>query len=72
MTLTKGRKASEPSTPPRGGKADPEQSARFIEGARELGCEENLWRLDEAMRRIAKAKPQPRSATKKGKNEGPS
>ncbi len=36
---------------------DPEQSRRFIEAARELGCDEDLARFQETLRRIARAKP---------------
>lgn len=39
------------------GKTDPEQSARFIEAARELGCEENFVQFEEALKRIVRAKP---------------
>jgi hypothetical protein len=35
---------------------DPEQSARFIEAAKELGCEGALDRFDEAVKRIGKAR----------------
>ncbi len=38
---------------------DPEQSARFIEAARKLGCEENFAQFEEALNRIVKAKPRP-------------
>jgi hypothetical protein len=40
--------------------ADPkgsDQSQAFIEAARELGCEENFGRLDDALRRIGTARP---------------
>ena len=40
--------------------ADPDQYRRFLEAARDLGCEENMDRLDGALRRVAKAPPQPR------------
>ena len=43
--------------PPKGSEADPEQLARFLEAARELGCEENTDRLDEVVRRAAKLPP---------------
>jgi hypothetical protein len=36
---------------------DREQSQAFIEAARELGCEENLGRFDDALRRIGAARP---------------
>ena len=42
------------------GAADPDQAERFIEAARELGCEDNLARFDEAVKRIGKARPAPR------------
>jgi hypothetical protein len=57
--------------PSEAGKADPEQSARFIEGARELGCEENLSRLGDALRQIAKARPQHRADPRSAKDEKP-
>jgi hypothetical protein len=44
--------------PPRAAKADPEQSAEFIRVARELGCEENFHRLDQALKG-ARVKPEP-------------
>lgn len=44
---------------PQGGEPDPEQSARFIEAARGLGCEEGFPRFEEALKRIVKAKPRP-------------
>jgi hypothetical protein len=69
--MASDRKAPERKPPANAGKADPEQSARFIEGARELGCEENLWKLDEVIRRIARAKPLPRKARKQEKTENP-
>jgi len=39
-------------------KDDPDQSKRFIETARELGCDEDEVAFDEKLRRIATAKPQ--------------
>jgi hypothetical protein len=44
--------------------ADPEQFQRFLETARELGCEENLADFDEAVRLIGKARPRPRTTEK--------
>lgn len=38
------------------------QRQRFIETARELGCEENLGRFDEAVRRIGNARRSPGEA----------
>jgi hypothetical protein len=37
--------------------ADPEQSRRFIEAARELGCEENFEQFEEALKVIVRAPP---------------
>jgi hypothetical protein len=48
----------QPKPPPGSGKADPEQYQRFLEAARELGCEENAERMDEVVRRAAKLSPQ--------------
>lgn len=42
---------------PRTKRDDPEQSRRFIEKARELGCDESEERFDKALRIIAKQKP---------------
>ena len=47
-------KRPEPGSPPKGGKADPEQFQRFLETARVLGCEENFHLLDEALKRAAR------------------
>ncbi len=73
MTDTKADAAHkrEARSRPKRGEADPDQSRRFIEGARELGCEENLGRLDEALRRIAKAGAAPREATKRPRKGSP-
>ena len=38
-------------------KEHPEQRRRFIEKARELGCDESEERFDKALRIIAKQKP---------------
>jgi len=38
-------------------KSDPTQSKRFIETARELGCDEDEAAFDEKLKRIATAKP---------------
>jgi hypothetical protein len=40
-----------------------QQSERFIEIARELGCDEDEAAFDEKLRRIAKAKPPDRGTT---------
>jgi hypothetical protein len=50
------RRAKSTSNP---GKADPDQFARFLETARELGCEENFERFEEALPRVLKAPPAP-------------
>ncbi len=39
---------------------DPEQYQRFLEAAKELGCSENAYRLDEVVRRAAKLSPERR------------
>jgi hypothetical protein len=44
--------------------SDAEQSRRFIETARELGCDEDEAAFEEKLKRIATAKPKPRA----GKN----
>ncbi len=50
---------------------DPEQSKRFIETARELGCDEDEAAFDEKLRRIATAKPKPaKSATEERRRAG--
>lgn len=43
-----------------GRKDDPGQSKRFIETARELGCDEDEAAFDEKLKRIATAKPKPK------------
>ena len=63
-------KAHEPNRPGIVGKADPEQSRRFIELARELGCEENFDRLDQALKG-ARVKPGPVPPIKAEKEEPP-
>ena len=42
------------------------QSQRFIETARELGCDEDEAAFDEKLKRIATAKPNPKPIRKKG------
>ena len=37
--------------------ADPAQSARFIEAARELGCDESLDAFEAAVKEVARHKP---------------
>ena len=58
-----------PRQPSKGGEADPEQYERFLAKARELGCEENVDRLDEVDRRAAKMPPRRDdvTGTKRGK-----
>jgi hypothetical protein len=58
-----------PRQPSKGGEADPAQYERFLATARELGCEENVDRLDEVVRRAAKLPPGRESVmgTRKGK-----
>jgi hypothetical protein len=42
------------------------QRERFIETARELGCDEDEAAFDEKLKRIATAKPNPKPIRKKG------
>jgi hypothetical protein len=49
---------------PKNDKADPDQHQRFLEAAREHGCEENVGRLDEVVRRVAKLPPQAKEPVK--------
>jgi hypothetical protein len=42
------------------------QHERFIETARELGCDEDEAAFEEKLKRIATAKPKPRKPIKKG------
>src|SRR5689334_6542351 len=46
--------------------ADRDQFQRFLETARELGCEENFDRFEEALGRIVRARPQPSKPGKRG------
>ena len=47
---------------------DKPQSERFIETARELGCDEDEAAFDEKLKRIATVKPKPKTGKqKKGK-----
>ena len=41
------------------------QRERFIETARELGCDEDEAAFDEKLKRIATAKPKPKPSNKK-------
>jgi hypothetical protein len=44
------------------------QNERFIEAARELGCDEDEAAFDEKLRRIATAKPKPKREPKRKKH----
>jgi hypothetical protein len=44
-----------------------DQSKRFIETARELGCDEDEAAFDEKLKRIARARPKPLASTPKQK-----
>ena len=44
---------------------DKDQRQRFIDAARELGCEEGFDRLDEALRRVGTTPPQPQEPAAK-------
>ena len=50
------------------GKPDPEQYKRFVETARELGCDEDEAAFDENLKRIATAKPK-RSSNRRRENK---
>ena len=54
------------------GKSDPEQSKRFTEAARELGCDEDEDALKARIKRLAESKPTPLKSLvkrpRKGKN----
>lgn len=67
-TPAEGRKVAarkaHPSTPTDDEWDKLPQREKFIRMAREAGCEENLGRLDEALRRIASAGSAPREAAK--------
>jgi hypothetical protein len=41
-----------------------DQHKRFVETARELGCDEDKERFEEQLRRIATAKPKPKKPEK--------
>jgi hypothetical protein len=47
------------------GNESDEQRQAFIEAARELGCEENFGRFDDALRRIGSPRPKPESSETK-------
>lgn len=67
-TLRKGK----PRPARKGEEADPAQYERFMEAAHELGCEENVGRLDEVVRRAANLPAQRASAKpKKAKSRRP-
>lgn len=59
-----GSAKAQPGTPSEDDWDKLPQREKFIRMAREHGCEENLGRLDEALRRIASAGPAPREAAK--------
>lgn len=44
-----------------------EQSRKFKEAARELGCDESEEAFDETLKRLGKAPPQPKEKPKKEK-----
>lgn len=46
-------------------KSQPDQARAFRKAARELGCEDNEERFRDALRTVAKHKPQPQSAKRK-------
>jgi hypothetical protein len=48
-----------------GKKSDPTQSKRFIETARELGCDEDEAAFEEKLKQIATAKPRRQAPRKR-------
>jgi hypothetical protein len=53
-------------------KADDRQQVKtFRKAARELGCDPSEQRFQDALRMVAKAKPQPQSAEKRSATERP-
>ena len=53
------------SFPKSGKRDDPEQSKAFIEKAHEIEADEEHSAADKLMERLAKTKPEPRSANRK-------
>lgn len=51
--------------------ADPEQSARFIEAARELGCDESPDAFEAAVKKVARHKPLDEMPGNEGMNVPP-
>lgn len=51
---------------------DKDQRQRFIDAARELGCEEGFDRMDEALKRIGTTPPQTQTQTPVENRERPS
>jgi hypothetical protein len=47
-----------------GKKNDTEQSRRFIEAARKLGCDEDPAHFDEILKKVARHKPPPNAPPK--------
>jgi hypothetical protein len=54
-----GKQATETSRSQSGKHRPEDQTKAFRKAARELGCEDNEDRFKEALRTVAKAKPQP-------------
>lgn len=50
--------------------AGPEQFARFVETARELGCEEGFERFEEALPQVLRAPPAPPKPKGRPKKKG--
>jgi len=55
--------ATQPSKKP---KIDADQQRRFIEAARELGCDEDTTAADALMGRLARTPPKPQPKRKQG------
>ena len=49
---------------------DQDQAKAFRKAARELGCDDNEERFQEALRTVAKAKPQPQEPSERKKKPG--
>jgi hypothetical protein len=48
-------------------KPNNDQIQKFREAARELGCDQSEERFDDALRKVAKAKPKPESGNSESK-----
>jgi hypothetical protein len=62
--MAKGRE-----TRTKGQNADPEQYQRFLEAARELGCEESAEQMEEVIKRAAKLPSERRDRTRNDRSD---